>query len=123
MKISYNWLKEYIDIDLDATTVARYLTNTGLEVEGIEHVESVKGGLEGIIIGEVLTKEPHPNADRLSITTVNIGQEKVLKIVCGAPTLNQDKKFLLQLSVPSYILITSRLKSKKQKLEVKCRRV
>ena len=69
MKISYNWLKEYIDIDLDATTVARYLTDTGLEVEGIEYVESVKGGLKGIVIGEVLTKEQHPNADRLSITT------------------------------------------------------
>ena len=73
MKISYNWLKEYIDVDLNATTVARYLTDTGLEVEGIEHVESVKGGLKGIVIGEVLTKEKHPNADRLSITTVNIG--------------------------------------------------
>ena len=68
MKISYNWLKEYIDVDLDATTVARYLTDTGLEVEGIELVESVKGGLKGIVIGEVLTKEQHPNADRLSIT-------------------------------------------------------
>ena len=92
MKISYNWLKEYINIDLDATTVAQYLTNTGLEVEGIEHVESVKGGLKGIIIGEVLTKEPHPNADRLCITTVNVGQEKVLKIVCGAPNVESGQK-------------------------------
>ena len=92
MKISYNWLKEYIDIDLDATTVARYLTDTGLEVEGIEHVESVKGGLKGIVIGEVLTKEQHPNADRLSITTVNIGQEEALKIVCGAPNVEAGQK-------------------------------
>ena len=92
MKISYNWLKEYIDIDLDATTVARYLTDTGLEVEGIEHVESVKGGLKGIVIGEVLTKKPHPNADRLSITTVNIGQEEDLKIVCGAPNVEAGQK-------------------------------
>ena len=92
MKISYNWLKEYIDINLDATTVARYLTDTGLEVEGIEHVESVKGGLKGIVIGEVLTKEQHPNADRLSITTVNIGQEEALKIVCGAPNVEAGQK-------------------------------
>ena len=87
MKISYNWLKEYIDIDLEATEVARYLTDTGLEVEGIENVESVKGGLKGIVIGEVLTKEQHPNADRLSITTVNIGEKEPLKIVCGAPNV------------------------------------
>ena len=92
MKISYNWLKEYIDVDLNATTVARYLTDTGLEVEGIEHVESVKGGLKGIVIGEVLTKEQHPNADRLSITTVNIGQEEALKIVCGAPNVEAGQK-------------------------------
>ena len=92
MKISYNWLKEYIDVDLDATTVARYLTDTGLEVEGIEHVESVKGGLQGIVIGEVLTKEKHPNADRLSITTVNIGQEEALKIICGAPNVEAGQK-------------------------------
>ena len=92
MKISYNWLKEYIDIDLDAKTVARYLTDTGLEVEGIEHVESVRGGLQGIVIGEVLTKEQHPNADRLSITTVNIGQEEALKIVCGAPNVEVGQK-------------------------------
>ena len=81
MKISYNWLKEYIDINLDPQTVARYLTDTGLEVEGIEQIESVKGGLKGIVIGEVLTKEKHPNADRLSITTVNIGKKETLKIV------------------------------------------
>tara|TARA_B100001057_G_scaffold267502_1_gene267622 strand:+ start:7522 stop:9945 length:2424 start_codon:yes stop_codon:yes gene_type:complete len=92
MKISYNWLKEYIDVDLDATTVARYLTDTGLEVEGIEHVESVRGGLKGIVIGEILTKEQHPNADRLSITTVNIGQEQALKIVCGAPNVEAGQK-------------------------------
>ena len=92
MKISYNWLKEYIDIDLEATEVARYLTDTGLEVEGIENVESVKGGLKGIVIGEVLTKEQHPNADRLSVTTVNIGKEEPLKIVCGAPNVEAGQK-------------------------------
>ena len=92
MKISYNWLKEYINIDLDANVVAKYLTDTGLEVEGIETVESVKGGLKGIVIGEVLTKDQHPNADRLSITTIDIGQENSLQIVCGAPNVEAGQK-------------------------------
>ena len=92
MKISYNWLKEYINIDLDANVVAKYLTDTGLEVEGIETVESVKGGLKGIVIGEVLTKDQHPNADRLSITTVDIGQENSLQIVCGASNVEAGQK-------------------------------
>jgi len=92
MKISYNWLKEYINIDLDANVVAKYLTDTGLEVEGIETVESVEGGLKGIVIGEVLTKDQHPNADRLSITTVDIGQENSLQIVCGAPNVEAGQK-------------------------------
>ena len=92
MKISYNWLKEYINIDLDANVVAKYLADTGLEVEGIETVESVKGGLKGIVIGEVLTKDQHPNADRLSITTVDIGQENSLQIVCGAPNVEAGQK-------------------------------
>ena len=92
MKISYNWLKEYIDINLDPQTVARYLTDTGLEVEGIEQIESVKGGLKGIVIGEVLAKEKHPNADRLSITTVNIGKKETIKIVCGAPNVEVGQK-------------------------------
>lgn len=95
MKISYNWLKEYINIDLDANVVAKYLTDTGLEVEGIETVESVKGGLKGIVIGEVLTKDQHPNADRLSITTVDIGQENSLQIVCGAPNVEAGQKVLV----------------------------
>lgn len=92
MKISYNWLKEYVNVDLDATAVAKFLTDTGLEVEGIETVESIKGGLKGIVIGEVLTKEQHPNADRLSITTVDIGQENKLQIVCGAPNVEAGQK-------------------------------
>ena len=92
MKISYNWLKEYINVDLESTEVAKYLTDTGLEVEGIESVESVKGGLKGIVIGEVLTKEQHPNADRLSVTTVNIGKEEPLQIVCGAPNVEVGQK-------------------------------
>ena len=92
MKISYNWLKQYIDVDLEPNKVAQLLTDTGLEVEGIETVESIKGGLKGIVIGEVLTKEQHPNADRLSVTTVNIGANKPLHIVCGAPNVEAGQK-------------------------------
>ena len=92
MKISYNWLKQYINVDLEPNKVAELLTDTGLEVEGIETVESIKGGLKGVVIGEVLTKEQHPNADRLNITTVNIGTDKPLHIVCGAPNVAAGQK-------------------------------
>ena len=87
MKISYNWLKQYINVDLKPNKVAQLLTDTGLEVERIETVESVKGGLKGVVIGEVLTKKQHPNADRLSLTTVNVGTDHPLNIVCGAPNV------------------------------------
>jgi phenylalanyl-tRNA synthetase beta chain len=92
MKISYGWLKEYIDVDLEPIYVAKLLTDTGLEVEGIEQVESIKGGLKGIVIGEVVEKTQHPNADRLSITKVNIGQNELLQIVCGAPNVDKGQK-------------------------------
>jgi phenylalanyl-tRNA synthetase beta chain len=92
MKISYGWLKEYINVDLEPTDVAKLLTDTGLEVEGIEQIESIKGGLKGIVIGEVVEKIQHPNADRLSVTKVNIGQEELLQIVCGAPNIDKGQK-------------------------------
>lgn len=92
MKISYNWLKQYINVDLEPNKVAQLLTDTGLEVEGIETVESVKGGLKGVVIGEVLSKEQHPNADRLSVTTVNVGADEPLHIVCGAPNVAAGQK-------------------------------
>ena len=92
MKISYSWLKNYLNLELPAEEVSVLLTDTGLEVEGIEEVESVKGGLKGVVIGEVLTKIQHPNADRLSLTTVNIGEDKPLQIVCGAPNVNIGQK-------------------------------
>lgn len=92
MKISYNWLKQYINVDLEPNKVAQLLTDTGLEVEGIETVESVKGSLKGVVIGEVLTKEHHPNADRLSVTTVNVGADDPLHIVCGAPNVAAGQK-------------------------------
>ncbi len=92
MKISYNWLKEYIDVNLEPVETARLLTDTGLEVEGIETVESVKGGLAGIVVGEVVEKYQHPNADRLSVTKVDIGAGELLQIVCGAPNVDKGQK-------------------------------
>ena len=92
MKVSYQWLKDYLDFDVTPQEVAEILTNTGLEVEGIEQFESVKGGLEGVVIGEVLTCEKHPNADNLSVTTVDIGEGDPLPIVCGAPNVAAGQK-------------------------------
>lgn len=84
MKISYNWLKQFLEFDLEINKVSELLTDLGLEVEGIEKIESIKGSLEGIVVGRVLTCEQHPNADRLKVTTVDIGTEKPVQIVCGA---------------------------------------
>ncbi|WP_339756583.1 phenylalanine--tRNA ligase subunit beta [uncultured Winogradskyella sp.] len=92
MKISYNWLKQFIKVDWDAEKTGDLLTDLGLEIEGIERYESVKGGLEGIVVGEVLTCEQHPNADRLKITTVNIGTDAPVQIVCGAPNVAAGQK-------------------------------
>lgn len=92
MKASYNWIKEYLKVDIEPERFAEILTDIGLEVEGIEKVESIQGGLEGIIAGEVLTCVKHPNADRLSLTTVNIGGEEDLQIVCGAPNVAAGQK-------------------------------
>ena len=95
MKISYNWLKTLIDIDLTPEQVDEYLTSSGLEVEGIEAFESVKGGLNGIVIGEVVEKEKHPDADKLSVTKVNVGAAELLNIVCGAPNVAAGQKVLV----------------------------
>lgn len=92
MKISYKWLRQYLDIDIDANEAARLLTESGLEVEAIEKIESVKGGLAGIVIGEVLTCSKHPNSDHLSLTTVNVGSGEPLHIVCGAPNVAAGQK-------------------------------
>jgi len=92
MKISYNWLKQYIDIDLDPLKLSDILTNIGLEVEGMETFESVRGGLKGVVIGEVLTCEKHPGADKLSLTSVEIGHDRPLHIVCGAPNVAVGQK-------------------------------
>jgi phenylalanyl-tRNA synthetase beta chain len=92
MKISYKWLKEYIDIELPPEEVADILTNTGLEVEGVESFESVEGGLEGLVVGQVKMCKPHPGADRLSICTVDIGGDGLLPVVCGAPNVKAGQK-------------------------------
>jgi len=87
MKISYNWLKQFLKVDWEAEKTGELLTDLGLEVEGIETVESIKGSLKGIVIGKVLTCIQHPNADRLKITTVDLGNGEPLQIVCGAPNV------------------------------------
>lgn len=92
MKISYNWLKQFINIDWEAEKTGELLTDLGLEIEGIETYESVKGGLEGVVIGEVITCEKHPNADRLFLTTVDVGSDEHLQIVCGAPNVAVGQK-------------------------------
>lgn len=94
MNVAYSWLKEYIKTDLTPQQMGDILTQTGLEVGSIEEVESVKGGLKGLVIGEVITCEPHPNSDHLSKTTVNIGNE-VLPIVCGAPNVAAGQKVVV----------------------------
>ncbi|AOW19621.1 phenylalanine--tRNA ligase subunit beta [Urechidicola croceus] len=92
MKISYNWLKQFLKVDWEAEKTGELLTDLGLEVEGIETVESIKGSLKGIVVGEVLTCIQHPNADRLKVTTVNIGGDSPLQIVCGAPNVAAGQK-------------------------------
>lgn len=92
MKISYNWLKQYLKVDLPVEETAVILTDLGLEVEGIELFESVRGGLKGIVVGLVLECEKHPNADKLKITKVDVGGEAPLQIVCGAPNVAKGQK-------------------------------
>ena len=95
MKISYNWLKQYITTSKSADETAVLLTDCGLEVESVEPFQSMKGGLQGLVIGEVITKEKHPDADKLSVTTVNVGTAEVLNIVCGAPNVEAGQKVLV----------------------------
>jgi phenylalanyl-tRNA synthetase beta chain len=92
MKIAYNWLKQFIKTDWDAEKTGELLTDLGLEVEGIETVETIKGSLKGIVVGEVLTCEKHPNADKLSLTTVDLGDGNSVQIVCGAPNVAVGQK-------------------------------
>ncbi|MEZ7966282.1 MAG: phenylalanine--tRNA ligase subunit beta [Flavobacteriales bacterium] len=95
MKVSLDWLKDFADITLPREEIASILTDTGLEVEKVETVDLIKGGLKGVVVGEVLEKRQHPNADRLSITKVNIGESKALQIVCGAPNVAEGQKVMV----------------------------
>ena len=95
MNISYNWLKNYINIDVTPDDLSKALTSIGLEVGGIEEVQTVKGGLEGLVIGEVLTCTNHENSDHLHVTTVNLGGEEPVQIVCGAPNVAAGQKVVV----------------------------
>ncbi|MCP4522284.1 MAG: phenylalanine--tRNA ligase subunit beta [Cytophagales bacterium] len=95
MKISFDWLKQHIDIEESITEVTEKLTKSGLEVEGIEEVENIKGSLAGLVIGEVKTCTQHPNADKLSLTTVDLGAEELVQIVCGAPNVAAGQKVVV----------------------------
>jgi phenylalanyl-tRNA synthetase beta chain len=95
MTISYKWLSEYLPVTVDPERLSRILTSIGLEVESMAHYQEVKGGLQGLVIGEVLTTEKHPNADKLTLTTVNVGTGSPLQIVCGAPNIAAGQKVVV----------------------------
>ncbi len=95
MNISYNWLKEYVEFDLTPDEVSAALTSIGLETGGVEEVQTIKGGLEGLVIGEVLTCEVHPDSDHLHVTTVNLGSGEPAQIVCGAPNVAAGQKVVV----------------------------
>ena len=92
MKTSLSWLKNYVDLDIEINELSEILTTIGLEVEGVEEVEMIKGGLQGVVVGLVKTCEKHPDADKLSLTTVDVGREEDLQIVCGAPNVGGRTK-------------------------------
>ena len=118
MKVSYNWLKDYIDIDKPVDEVSEILTNLGLEVEKVEDFESIKGSLEGIIVGEVLSCKKHPNADRLKLTNIDLGKEGKFKIVCGAPNISKGQKVAVA-TVGSVIYTNSGEKIKISKSKIR----
>ena len=95
MNISYKWLKEYVDFDMSANEVADALTSIGLEVDGVEEVQAIKGGLEGLVVGHVLTCEVHPNSDHMHICTVDVGTGEAQQIVCGAPNVAAGQKVIV----------------------------
>jgi phenylalanyl-tRNA synthetase beta chain len=116
MKISYSWVKDYLKLDLDPHNVAEILTNIGLEIEGTEEWNSVAGGLEGIIVGEILTSKKHPDADRLTVNTVGIGAGKILNIVCGAPNVAVGQKVPVALAGSFVFKDDERFEIKKSKI-------
>ncbi len=116
MKISYNWLKQYLDINLSPAKLSEILTNTGLEVEGLEEFYPVQGGLEGFIIGEVKTCIKHPNAKKLSLTTVDVGLNEILNIVCGAPNVEAGQKVVVATVGTTLYTDDGQFKIKKSKI-------
>ena len=95
MKISNKWLQQFIKLELTPEEISVLLTDLGLEVEGIEKFESVKGGLKGVVVGKILNCIKHPNADRLKITEVDIGEKENLSIICGAPNVEKGQNVLV----------------------------
>ena len=95
MVISYNWLKEYLPVAPEPEKLSQILTSIGLEVESMTAFESIKGGLKGLIVGEVIHCEKHPEADKLKLTRVNIGKDDLLNIVCGAPNVAVGQKVIV----------------------------
>ena len=117
MKISYKWLKEYVDTELTPEELDDLLTFSGLEIEGIEKVETIKGGLEHVVIAQVLTCAPHPDSDHLHITTVDVGGDRPLDIVCGAPNVAAGQKVVCaQIGTKIYTSDTEFYEIKKGKL-------
>ena len=116
MNISYNWLKEYLDFDLDHNLVAEILTDLGLEVEGISKYESVPGSLDGVVVGKITSLKDHPNADRLKITTVDIGEKDELQIICGAPNVKNKLTVAVATNGTSLYPNGEKLKIKKAKI-------
>ena len=94
MKLSYNWLKEYLKCDLTPQQVADAMTSIGIEVDGVEEQEQIPGGLAGVVVAQVLTCEPHPDSDHLHVTTVDAGAGEPLTVVCGAPNVAAGQKVL-----------------------------
>ena len=114
MNISLNWLKEYLDIEMPAEEVADALTSIGLETGSVEEVESIRGGLRGLVIGKVLTCEAHPDSDHLHITTVDLGDGQATQIVCGAPNVAAGQTVVVG-KVPSAPLSTTATRSSRSK--------
>src|SRR6056297_1801262 len=119
MKISYNWLKDYLNTDLSPEEVSKILTNTGLEVEGMEHFESVKGGLEGFVIGEVKECKKHPNADKLSLTKVDIGTGEESPFVVVVQKVAKAKKVVFAMVGTTLFTGDKEFKSKRPRCAVK----
>ena len=116
MKISYNWLKEYLNFKDNHESIGEKLTSLGLEVEGITKFESIPGGLEGVVVGKTKSVKKHPNADRLKITTVDVGADELLQIVCGAPNVNKNQTVAVAISGTTLYPNNEKIKIKKSKI-------